>query len=123
MHRDITADELAARLGSGDEPFVLDVRQPAEVAEWAIPGAVNVPLGDLAHRVEALPVDHEIVVVCASGNRSAKASAYLARQGLRVANLRGGMAAWGATYDRVVVQLDGEVQLVQVRRRGKGCLS
>ena len=63
------------------------------------------------------------MVVCASGSRSALAADQLAQQGLRVANLRGGMAAWGALYDWVVVDVDRAVRVVQVRRRGKGCLS
>jgi glyoxylase-like metal-dependent hydrolase (beta-lactamase superfamily II) len=122
-YRDISAAELAGRLGSDDEPFVLDVREPAEVAEWAIAGAVNVPVGELGGRVAELPRGREIVVVCASGNRSALAADFLAQQGLQVANLRGGMAAWGAVYDWVAAELDGDVRVVQVRRRGKGCLS
>ena len=121
-YRDIDAHELAGRLGTDAAPFVLDVREPDEVAAWAIPGAVNVPTGSLAARMEELPRDEEIVVVCASGARSAAAADLLARAGLHVANLLGGMTAWGRTYDRVVVG-DGEVRVVQVRRRGKGCLS
>ena len=124
MYRDISAAELAARLGGDDEPFVLDVREPDEVAEWAISSAVvNVPVAELPARISELPDDREIVVVCASGSRSALASDVLAQQGLRVANLRGGMAAWGALYDWVVTELDDDVRVVQVRRRGKGCLS
>jgi glyoxylase-like metal-dependent hydrolase (beta-lactamase superfamily II) len=103
--------------------LVLDVREPAEVAEWAIPGAVNVPVGELSVRLSDLPHDREIVVVCASGSRSALAADQLAHQGFRVANLRRGMAAWGVLYDWVVTELDGDVRVVQVRRRGKGCLS
>ncbi len=122
-YRDISADELAARLGGDDEPFVLDVREPFEVAEWAIAGAVNVPVGELAARLDELPRDREVVVVCASGSRSAVAADVLARHGVHVANLRGGMAAWGRVYDWVVTELDDDVRVVQVRRRGKGCLS
>jgi glyoxylase-like metal-dependent hydrolase (beta-lactamase superfamily II) len=124
MYRDITAAELAARLGGDDEPLLLDVREPTEVAEWAISADVkNVPATELPARISEIPGDREIVVVCASGNRSALAADLLAQHGLRVANLRGGMAAWGALYDWIVVDLDHEVRIVQVRRRGKGCLS
>ena len=122
MYRDIDAAELAGRLGTDDEPFVLDVREPSEVVEWTIPGATNVPLGELAARLGELPHDREVVVVCAAGGRSAGAADFLAAAGLRVANLRGGMAAWGAVYDWVVVEVD-DVRVVQVRRRGKGCNS
>jgi glyoxylase-like metal-dependent hydrolase (beta-lactamase superfamily II) len=122
MYRDMSASELAGRLGAPDEPFLLDVREPDEVAEWAIPGVVNIPLGHLATRAEELPQDREIVTVCASGNRSSQAADALARAGFHVANLRGGMAAWGQVYDWVTVDVD-DVRIVQVRRRGKGCLS
>ena len=121
-YQDIDATSLAARLGADDEPIVLDVREPDEVAEWAIPGSVNVPMGTLAARLGALPDDREVVVVCAAGGRSARAAEFLAGRGVRVANLVGGMAAWGAVYDSVVVD-EGDVRVVQVRRRGKGCLS
>lgn len=122
MYRNMSAAELAGRLGSDDEPFLLDVRDPHEVAEWAIPGAVNIPLGELGARAGELPLSREVVTVCASGNRSSQAADALGRAGYHVANLTGGMAAWGAVYDRATVHLD-EVQIVQVRRRGKGCLS
>ncbi len=122
MYRDIDAAELAARLGTDDEPLVLDVREPDEVAEWAIPGVTNVPVGQLRRRIDDLPADREVVVVCASGSRSAQAADLLAQHGLRVANLRGGMQAWAGVYDWVVAETDG-VRIVQVRRRGKGCLS
>lgn len=123
MYRDISAAELAARLGRPDEPLVLDVREPSEVAEWAIAGAVNIPIGELARQARNLPRYREIVVMCASGNRSARAADFLAQQGLRVENLRGGMAAWADVYDSVVTDLDDDVRVVQVRRRAKGCLS
>jgi rhodanese-related sulfurtransferase len=92
---ELSAAELAALLGAGEEPFLLDVRQPEELAAGAIPGAVNVPLGELAHRLPDLPVERPVVVVCASGNRSSQATAFLARAGYRALNLTGGMAAWG----------------------------
>ena len=123
MYRVISATELARRLGAPDEPFVLDVREPSEFSEWAIAGAVNIPVDGLVHRTAELPHDREVVVVCASGGRSAVAAGALAAQGRPVANLEGGMAAWGAVYDRAVAHSDGELTVVQVRRRGKGCLS
>ena len=122
MYADITATQLLERLDRGGEPFILDVREPEEFAEWAIPGALNVPLGQLAARGRELPRDREIVVVCASGNRSSQAAMALARAGLPVANLKGGMLAWGTVYDTASATV-GDATIVQVRRRGKGCLS
>ena len=119
---EMSATELARRLGTDDGPFVLDVRQPDEVAEWAIPGAVNIPLGEVGQRIDEIPKDRSVVAVCASGSRSAIATDALRRSGYSVANLIGGMAAWAGVYDQVVIDLD-RVRIVQVRRRAKGCLS
>ena len=122
MYRDLEAAELAARLGTTNEPFVVDVREPREFAAWSIPTSVNIPLGELEARAPELPGDREVVTVCASGGRSSVAAEVLSRTGRRVANLAGGMAAWGMVYDAVTLELE-DVRVVQVRRRGKGCLS
>ena len=122
MYRDAEPAELAARLGTSDEPFVVDVREPVEFAAWAIPAAVNIPLGELAGRVSEVPADRDVVTVCATGSRSSSAAEILSRTGRKVANLAGGMAGWATTYDAVTLELD-DVRVVQVRRRGKGCLS
>ena len=70
--------------------FVLDVREPDEWAQAHIPGATLIPLGELQNRVNELPKDQPVLVYCRSGNRSARACAYLRRRGFQVANLRGG---------------------------------
>jgi len=122
MYRDAEPAELAARLGTPDEPFVVDVREPVEFAAWSIPSAVNIPLGELAERASEVPTDREVVSVCATGSRSSAAAEILSRTGRKVANLAGGMAGWATAYDAVTLESD-DVRVVQVRRRGKGCLS
>jgi glyoxylase-like metal-dependent hydrolase (beta-lactamase superfamily II) len=121
-YRDIDAAELAARLGTDAAPFVLDVREPSEFSEWSIPTATNVPLAEVPSHLDSFPRDREVVVTCMAGGRSARAAELLVDAGIHVANLRGGMAAWGAFYDWLTIELD-HVRVVQVRRRGKGCLS
>ena len=118
----VDARELASRLGGPDEPFLVDVREPAEVAEWSIPGAVNIPLGQLTGRTGELPRDRTVVTLCASGARSMAAAEWLTAQGYGVANLTGGMAAWATVYDTASVAA-GDTEVVQIRRRAKGCLS
>lgn len=118
----VTAEALAAWLGTDDEPFLLDVRQPEEVAEWSIAGALNIPLGELQHRLGEVPSDRPVVVVCRSGNRSARAAEMLIEAGHQPLNLLGGMGAWAQAYDLAEARLSN-AQIVQVRRRGKGCLS
>jgi glyoxylase-like metal-dependent hydrolase (beta-lactamase superfamily II) len=118
----LAADKLAGLIGTPDEPFLLDVRERDEVATWALPRAVNIPLGELAARVGDIPSDRHVVAVCASGSRSAHATRFLLRHGHRVSNLSGGMAAWGQVYDEAEVGA-GAARIVQLRRRGKGCIS
>jgi len=122
MYQEISAAELAGMLGTDDEPYLLDVRESDEVAAWAFPGAVNIPLGEIAERLGEVPADRPVVVLCASGSRSLPAAAALARTGREAANLTGGMMAWGQVYDIAVLEVEG-ASVLQVRRRAKGCLS
>ncbi len=119
---EISAEELAETLGTGRAPFVLDVREPDEFEAWRITGAANVPLSTLEHQLTRVERDRPVVVVCASGQRSARAVGALRAAGIDAANLAGGMAAWSAVYDTVSIEV-GPYTVVQVRRRGKGCLS
>ncbi|WP_299029051.1 rhodanese-like domain-containing protein [uncultured Thermanaerothrix sp.] len=77
--------------------LVLDVREPEEWAEVHIPGALLIPLGQLAARVDELPRDRAVVVVCRSGNRSQEGRDILRRAGFsQVTSLQGGIRAWVA---------------------------
>ena len=122
MYADVTAEIVARELSKDEPPFLLDVREPEEVATWAIPGVVNIPLGQLQARMDEVPRDRRVIALCASGNRSGVAASVLASAGIDVANLVGGMSAWGQLYDTATLEVPGGV-VVQVRRRGKGCLS
>jgi glyoxylase-like metal-dependent hydrolase (beta-lactamase superfamily II) len=118
----VSAPELAARLGTADAPLVLDVRGADEYAEWHIPGSINIALPELGEHLNELPAAGPLVVVCATGERSARARAFLDTAGFDVADLVGGMHAWANVYDTAELLLSG-VTVVQVRRRAKGCLS
>lgn len=72
---------------------LLDVREPDEWDAGHIPGALHIPLGELPQRLGELP-DGDLVVVCRSGGRSARAVAWLAQNGYDALNLDGGMTAW-----------------------------
>jgi rhodanese-related sulfurtransferase len=74
--------------------LLLDVRTAEEFAAGHAPGAVNVPLAELAARQAELPFDRTIVVVCRSGGRSTTATEALVGAGHRAVNLAGGMQAW-----------------------------
>jgi len=117
----MSGDELLERL---EDPglFLLDVREPDEVAEWQIPGVYNIPLGSLSERLGDIPSDRDIVVICAKGTRAQQGAEFLATQHIASRVLDGGMGAWGSTYDHVTAEFAGAT-VVQLRRRGKGCLS
>lgn len=86
----VSVDELPA------EPTVLDVREDDEWAAGHIEGAVHIPLMELPARLPELPDADQIVVICRSGGRSARATAYLQQIGIEATNLDGGMQAWNA---------------------------
>lgn len=81
-----------SRLGA----VLLDVREAAEWKAGHASSARNVPLGELGVRLDSLPRDRRLVVVCRSGGRSARATALLVRSGFDAVNLDGGMRAWAA---------------------------
>jgi len=80
--------------------YVLDVRTDAEYQEGHVPGAALLPLADLGARMNEVPKDRPVYVICRSGSRSAQASAQLVKAGYtQVFNVDGGMNAWtGAGY-------------------------
>jgi sulfur-carrier protein adenylyltransferase/sulfurtransferase len=98
----ITATELKAKLDAGEEPMLLDVREPAEYEIMAIPGSVLIPKGDILNgsRLADMPQDREIVVYCKSGIRSAEVLAALKGAGLaNSVHVQGGVIAWQAQVD------------------------
>ena len=87
----------AAELRKGAKRYmIVDVREPSEFAESSIPGARNIPLGQLMAKEpqKMLPKDKEIVVHCRSGIRGEKACNFLKARGYKVKNLEGGILAW-----------------------------
>jgi NADPH-dependent 2,4-dienoyl-CoA reductase/sulfur reductase-like enzyme/rhodanese-related sulfurtransferase len=76
-----------------DEPsgFYLDVREPFELAVEGLPGAVNIPLGELRARLDELPRDEDIHVICRSGTRAYYATRILVHNGFKAYNMSGGM--------------------------------
>jgi len=106
----------------GANLYLVDVREPDEVEAWSIAGAHNFPLATLESSIADIPQDKDLVVVCAKGSRALKGAEILAAHGLASRVLDGGMSAWSSTYDHVIGEFAGAT-VVQVRRRGKGCLS
>ena len=75
--------------------FILDVRQPEEWTQVHIPGATLIPLGDLPNRLNEVPKDKEVVVVCRTGHRSAQGRDILKNAGFtKVTSMAGGVTQW-----------------------------
>lgn len=95
------AGMVAADVLRGDMPlahwtsmnggFLLDVREPVELAVESVPGALNIPLGQLRSRLGELPRDRDILAICRSGQRAYMATRLLLQHGFRARNLSGGM--------------------------------
>ena len=93
----MTPTEFVARQHAGGNLFLLDVREPAEVASASVAGAVHIPMGDVPARLAELPQDRELVIMCHVGGRSLRVANFLAAQGFQpVTNLTGGITAWAA---------------------------
>lgn len=76
-------------------PILLDVREANEFEAVRAPGAMLVPTSAFMTRVDELPADRPLMVVCHMGGRSAAVAGYLIRAGRTdVVNVAGGMEAW-----------------------------
>ena len=89
---EVTLDELADAHAKG--AYVLDVRQPDEYAARHVPGAVHLPLDQLAARIDEVPKDTTVWVICAVGARSMKAATALRGVGIDAVSVGGGTNGW-----------------------------
>ena len=87
----LKGDMPLAHWNATDAGFLLDVREPMELAVEQVPGAVNIPLGQLRARLGELPRDREILIICRSGQRAYTATRVLLQNGFKARNLSGGM--------------------------------
>ena len=95
----ITVKELKVRRDSGDDFFLLDVREPYEYQIAQIGGTL-IPQNDVPNRLAQIPRDREIIVQCRSGARSQRIAELLQQAGYTsVANLAGGILAWSDEID------------------------
>ena len=77
-----------------EKPLLLDVREPWEFERCHIEGSVSLPMNSIPARLQELPQDREIVVICHHGVRSFHVARFLDHNGFRrVINLTGGVDA------------------------------
>ena len=93
LAKEITVSEAAKLRDQG--AFILDVREHDEWTQGHIPGATLIPLGELPNRLNEVPKDKTVVVVCRTGHRSAQGRDILLNAGYTtVTSITGGMTQW-----------------------------
>jgi hydroxyacylglutathione hydrolase len=92
----IDPGELAARMDGPGDLAVLDVRDHDEFERGHIPGSLHVPYAEIADRLDELPAERTIAVVCSGGKRSGLAASILQREGFTsVVHVgHGGVGTW-----------------------------
>jgi len=93
---EITPRQLEAMLRGDDPPVVVDVREPWETEICRIEGSRLIPMQSLPQRLQEIPRDRTIAVVCHAGARSYYAAEWLLAQGVEAVSLAGGIDAWAA---------------------------
>lgn len=89
-----TIDVQQAQQLQSSGAVLLDVRTRPEFTNGHAVGARHLPLDQLATRAREIPADRQVLAICQSGGRSARATALLRDQGHDVLDVQGGMAAW-----------------------------
>lgn len=128
----MTSKEVTRKVFNKEPLFILDVRNESDFNDWKIEGEnfeyLNVPYFELLDGVEEIiekiPVNQEVLVVCAKEGSSVMVAEMLSEAGLEVFYLKGGMKAWSEHLEPVKVgDLKDGGEIYQFVRIGKGCLS
>ena len=94
-YSELSSEQLKSEIDSNKVLFILDVREKEEYAEGHLANSTLIPIGEIEARINELPKDKDIIVVCATGARSSAAANYLTQQGFpRIFNLNGGLTSW-----------------------------
>jgi NADPH-dependent 2,4-dienoyl-CoA reductase/sulfur reductase-like enzyme/rhodanese-related sulfurtransferase len=94
----LNGDMPISHWDAADKGFLLDVREPMELAVESVPGATNIPLGQLRQRLGELPRNQDILVICRSGGRAYYATRILLQNGFKARTLSGGMLSLAHNY-------------------------
>ncbi len=128
----MTAQQVTQKILNNEPLFILDVRNEEAFQDWKIEGKsltyLNIPYFDLLDGVEEildqLPVDQNVIVVCAKEGSSVMVAEMISEEGRDVSYLQGGMKAWSEYLEPLkVADLRDGGELFQFVRIGKGCLS
>ncbi len=100
QEREITPSQVNEKRA---ELVLVDVREPNEWDAGHVEGAIHIPLSQVPQRMNEIPKDRDVVMICRSGGRSGRAQEYLLQNGYsRVQNMTGGMQRWQRDVDSSV---------------------
>lgn len=103
VYRELDVASLDRWKKTGAEHVLLDVREPAECAVAAIDGALRIPMRELPQRIDEIPREKPVVVMCHVGERSARVASFLLASGFGdVYNLEGGIDAYSQIVDPTI---------------------
>ncbi|QIQ22258.1 rhodanese-like domain-containing protein [Zophobihabitans entericus] len=103
--QELSVLELAEKIKNHDKIFLLDVREPREVAICTLDGAVHIPMNMIPLNMDKIPDEQDIVIYCHHGVRSLSVAHYLIEAGFdaeRIYNLAGGIDQWAKNVDRTM---------------------
>jgi rhodanese-related sulfurtransferase len=90
--KEIDLHRFATAHGTG--ACVIDVREPYEYTAGHVPGAMHIPMGQVAARLGELDRAVPVYVICATGNRSTTVTNFLVRAGFEAYSVAGGTKGW-----------------------------
>jgi glyoxylase-like metal-dependent hydrolase (beta-lactamase superfamily II)/rhodanese-related sulfurtransferase len=123
--------ELKKKIDSGEDIFILDVRNPEEHKSWKVSydryrDTPVIPIDALSspEMLKQIPKDKQVVTFCGHGNRSMSAAKILSEKGYDARSIEGGLDGWNSVYDVAsITDVNSSVKIWQIRRVSKGCMS
>lgn len=124
--------ELKKKIDSGEDIFILDVRNAEEHESWKVSydryrDTPVIPIDALSspEALKQIPKDKQVVTFCGHGNRSMSAAKTLSEKGYDVKTIEGGLDGWNSVYDiaSITDANSSSVNIWQIRRVSKGCMS
>lgn len=104
-YRELSVEELHRWRARGEPHTLLDVREERELQIAALEGALHIALNELPARIDAIPADRPVVVMCHHGWRSGQGAGFLAARGFEtVYNLEGGIDAYACRVDPTLLR-------------------
>ncbi|MCU7558323.1 rhodanese-like domain-containing protein [Macrococcus capreoli] len=90
--KNISTEEFVEKVKCGEALNIIDVREPFEVEQGMLKGALHIPMNDIPERMDELDKEQAYYIVCAHAVRSANVTQYLLGNGYKAMNVEGGMA-------------------------------